>query len=52
MARAMTKRVLREATIKKLEDCKEEDLQEFLTYVNMPQVQKGLDLYIQSLKKK
>lgn len=52
MARANTKRLLREEAIKRLEENKEDDLQGFLNYVNLPQVQKGLDLYMQSLKKK
>lgn len=52
MARANTKNLLREAAIKRLEENKEEDLQSFLNYVKLPAVQKGLEIYMQSLKKK
>jgi 3,2-trans-enoyl-CoA isomerase len=31
---------------------RQKDLQEFIGFVNQPVVQKGLDLYLESLKKK
>lgn len=52
MARANTKRLLRGDAIKHLEENREEDLQTFMNYVNQPEVQKELEVYMQSLKKK
>lgn len=51
-ARAMTKQVFRSKDILDLEDNRDQDLQQFLFIVNQPQVQKGLELYLESLKKK
>jgi len=52
MARAFTKQGFRKETIDWLKKNQEQDLQTFLNYVNQPQVQQGLELYLQSLKKK
>lgn len=35
-----------------MEETREQDLEMFLFFVNQPQVQKGLDKYIEGLKKK
>lgn len=51
-ARAMTKQIFRSKDILDLEDNRDKDLQQFLFIVNQPQVQKGLELYLESLKKK
>jgi hypothetical protein len=51
-ARAATKLSLRKETLTWLEENRELDTTIFLNYVQLPQVQTGLDLYIQSLKKK
>ncbi|XP_075224455.1 enoyl-CoA delta isomerase 1, mitochondrial-like [Lycorma delicatula] len=52
MARAMTKLNVREDTFNWLIKNKELDLKIFLDVVNQPKVQQGLELYLQSLKKK
>jgi len=52
MARGFTKLSLRQKAMKRLEDQREDDLQTFVNAVNSPAVQKGLEIYIQSLKKK
>ncbi|XP_065160330.1 enoyl-CoA delta isomerase 1, mitochondrial-like [Atheta coriaria] len=52
LARQMTKTVCRKKDLQQLIDNKEEDLQQFLFFVNQPLVQKGLDMYIEALKKK
>ncbi|XP_054286553.1 enoyl-CoA delta isomerase 1, mitochondrial-like [Macrosteles quadrilineatus] len=52
MARAYTKQGYRNETIDWLRKNQEKDLQTFLNYVNQPQVQQGLEMYLQSLKKK
>ncbi|XP_049860175.1 enoyl-CoA delta isomerase 1, mitochondrial-like [Schistocerca gregaria] len=52
VARSMTKVQYRAETINWLVKNKESDLNQFLTFVNDPKVQKGLELYLESLKKK
>ncbi|XP_011499862.1 PREDICTED: enoyl-CoA delta isomerase 1, mitochondrial-like [Ceratosolen solmsi marchali] len=51
-ARTATKLSLRKETLTWLEGNREWDTTIFLNYVQLPQVQTNLDLYIQSLKKK
>lgn len=51
-ARAITKKSFRSKDIADLETKREEDLQLFVFIVNQPKVQKGLELYLESLKKK
>lgn len=51
-ARAITKKSFRSKDIADLENRREEDAELFLFVVNQPKVQKGLELYLQSLKKK
>lgn len=51
-ARAITKKQFRSKDIADLETRREEDLQLFLFVVNQPKVQKGLEIYLESLKKK
>lgn len=51
-ARAMTKQQFRSKDLKQLEDERETDVQNFLFFVNQPNVQKGLGLYLESLKQK
>lgn len=51
-ARAITKKDLRSKEIAALENHRDEDLQKFLYFVNQPKVQKGLELYLESLKSK
>lgn len=51
-ARAITKKNLRGKDISDLENNREADLQNFLFFVNQPKVQKGLELYLESLKTK
>lgn len=51
-ARALTKKTFRSKDIADLETRREEDLQLFLFVVNQPKVQKGLEVYLESLKKK
>lgn len=50
-ARALTKLTLRSKAISELEESRDQDVQMFAFAVNMPQVQKGLGLYMESLKK-
>ncbi|XP_055377298.1 enoyl-CoA delta isomerase 1, mitochondrial [Condylostylus longicornis] len=52
VARALTKQAFRSKDLTELEDTKEQDLQTFLFFVNQPKVQKGLEIYMESLKKK
>lgn len=52
VARSLTKQVFRQDAINWLEKNRDLDLQIFLTSVNQPAVQKGLELYMESLKKK
>ncbi|XP_067621613.1 enoyl-CoA delta isomerase 1, mitochondrial-like [Eurosta solidaginis] len=51
-ARAMTKQKFRMNELQELEQNREQDLQAFLFFVNQPSTQKGLGLYLESLKKK
>lgn len=51
-ARALTKKLFRSKDIAALEKAREQDLQMFLFTVQDPKVQKGLELYLESLKKK
>ncbi|XP_017299972.1 enoyl-CoA delta isomerase 1, mitochondrial-like [Diaphorina citri] len=51
-ARKLTKLMLREKTISNLMENKEKDLKNVVDLITSPQVQKGLGLYLQSLKKK
>lgn len=51
-ARAITKKSFRSKDIADLETRREEDLQLFVFVVNQPKVQKGLELYLESLKNK
>lgn len=51
-ARALTKKTLRAKDIAELENNREQDLQKFIFFVNMPKVQKGLELYLEALKAK
>lgn len=52
VARALTKQAFRSKDLSELEETKEQDLQTFLFFVNQPKVQKGLEIYMESLKKK
>uniref|UniRef100_A0A182NNP0 Enoyl-CoA delta isomerase 1, mitochondrial n=1 Tax=Anopheles dirus TaxID=7168 RepID=A0A182NNP0_9DIPT len=52
MARAMTKQALRSKDIVELEDNRSQDIDLFVYAVNQPNVQKGLEVYLESLKKK
>lgn len=52
LARSFTKQSLRKKDLEELENNREQDLQMFLFAINQPVVQKGLNAYIQSLKKK
>lgn len=52
MARAMTKQALRSKDIVELEDNRSQDIDLFVYAVNQPAVQKGLEVYLESLKKK
>lgn len=47
----MTKDIIRQPTIQWLIDNKQKDLDFVLQYMQSPRVQKGLELYLQSLKK-
>uniref|UniRef100_A0A8D8RJU9 Enoyl-CoA delta isomerase 1, mitochondrial n=1 Tax=Cacopsylla melanoneura TaxID=428564 RepID=A0A8D8RJU9_9HEMI len=51
-ARKLTKLMIREKTISNLMKNKEKDLKTVIELITSPQVQKGLGLYLQSLKKK
>lgn len=52
LARSLTKIQLRAAELKELEDGRQKDLEKFIFFINQPAVQKGLGIYIESLKKK
>lgn len=52
IARTLSKRAVRGKDIKALEDNREKDLNVFLTLIKDPKVQKGLGLYLASLKQK
>ena len=51
-ARAYTKKLLRSKDIAELENNREADVQTFIAFVTNPKVQKGLELYLESLKTK
>lgn len=51
-ARAITKQGFRSKDIQELEDNREQDVQLFIFAVNQKKVQKGLELYMESLKNK
>ncbi|XP_063827816.1 enoyl-CoA delta isomerase 1, mitochondrial-like [Ostrinia nubilalis] len=51
-ARSLTKQKIRMDPIIRLEKTREADLNEFKTFCKLPQVQKGLGMYIQMLKQK
>jgi len=51
-ARAMTKTQFRSSDLQQLENEREKDLENFIFFINQPAVQKGLGLYLESLKKK
>uniref|UniRef100_A0A1A9ZVU0 Enoyl-CoA delta isomerase 1, mitochondrial n=1 Tax=Glossina pallidipes TaxID=7398 RepID=A0A1A9ZVU0_GLOPL len=52
IARYLTKKQLRHNDIKELLDERVQDVENFVLFVNQPSVQKGLGLYLESLKKK
>lgn len=52
MARSMSKNVVRGRDIQQLKDNREADLNLFLRVIKDPKVQKGLELYLASLKQK
>lgn len=52
MARAMSKNQIRGRDIQALQNNREKDLNTFLAVINNPKVQKGLELYMASLKQK
>lgn len=52
VARNLTKQACRNEAIEWLHQNKDLDLQIFLTFINQPVMQKGLELYLESLKKK
>ncbi|XP_058061173.1 enoyl-CoA delta isomerase 1, mitochondrial-like [Anopheles bellator] len=52
MARSMTKQALRSKEIAELEDKRSQDIDLFVYAINQPNVQKGLELYLEGLKKK
>ncbi|XP_023293353.2 enoyl-CoA delta isomerase 1, mitochondrial [Lucilia cuprina] len=51
-ARAMTKQQFRSKDLQQFEDERAQDLEAFIFFINQPNVQKGLGLYLESLKKK
>lgn len=51
-ARSLTKQMLRKNELSALSDNRKQDVDLFVFTVNQPKVQKGLELYMQSLKKK
>ncbi|KAM8717649.1 hypothetical protein ACLKA7_004359 [Drosophila subpalustris] len=52
IARALTKQQLRAAELNQLQDERVQDLEKFIFFVTQPAVQKGLGIYLESLKKK
>ena len=52
MARSLTKLQLRNERVQKLVQKKEADIKAFVDFTNTPSVQKGLAMYMESLKKK
>lgn len=51
-ARRLTKMTLRQKVIDRLANNRETDLEIFLTFVNQKAVQKGIEMYLESLKQK
>lgn len=51
-ARGLTKQLFRAKTIQELEDNRAQDVERFLYFVQMPKVQKGIELYLEALKQK
>lgn len=51
-ARSTTKQMLRCSDIAELMDNREQDMQLVMFAVSQPKVQKGLEMYLESLKKK
>lgn len=51
-ARAMTKQQFRSKDLQEFEDERQKDLESFLFFINQPSVQKGLGIYLESLKQK
>lgn len=52
LARSLTKQQLRAVELEQLENERAQDLEKFLFFINQPAVQKGLGIYLESLKKK
>ena len=52
VARMASKRMVREATLTKLRDVREDDINMFTNFIQMDSVQKHLGKYMESLKKK
>lgn len=52
LARALTKQKFRSKDLQQLKDDRAQDLEAFVTFANQPSVQKGLGMYLESLKKK
>lgn len=51
-ARSITKQALRAADIRNLDENRDQDVDLFLFAIQQKKVQKGLELYMESLKKK
>lgn len=51
-ARNLTKQAFRAKTIQELEDNRAQDVERFLFFVQMPKVQKGIEMYLEALKKR
>lgn len=51
-ARSITKQALRAADIRNLDENRDQDVDLFLFAIQQKKVQKGLELYLESLKKK
>lgn len=52
LARTVSKLRIRHEPLRKLQENREKDMNDFLGSLSDPKVQKGLEMYIQSLKKK
>ncbi|XP_031826432.1 enoyl-CoA delta isomerase 1, mitochondrial [Nomia melanderi] len=52
IGRSQTKIILREPNLLWMKENRDKDLKEFITYAQLPQVQAGIKLYIESLKRK
>lgn len=51
-ARSITKQALRAADIRQLDENRDQDVDLFLFAITQKKVQKGLEMYLESLKKK